>query len=155
MSEHASGVKWWAMIPLRWMPIAATPERWYDRIVSVAATPVRSSTLRDTRGNLLDLRPVQPLLDRIVSHWHRQEIWLFGSRARGTAAADSDWDLLVIVPDETASADFDHPMTIWKVKQGSGVYADVVLCLASEFNEDRGTHNTIAYDAAVEGVRIA
>ena len=46
-------------------------------------------------------------------------------------------------------------MTIWKVKQGAGVYADVVLCLASEFDEDRGTHNTIAYDAAVEGVRIA
>ena len=133
--------------------IAAAPKRWYDRIVSVVATPARS--LRDRRGNALDIRPVQPLLDRIVSYWHPREIWLFGSRARGMASPDSDWDLLVVVPDETASADFDHPMTIWKVKQGSGVYADVVLCLGSEFDEDRGTHNTIAYDAAVEGVRIA
>jgi hypothetical protein len=46
-------------------------------------------------------------------------------------------------------------MTVWKVKQGSGVRADVLVCLASEFDEDRGTHNTIAYDAAVEGVRIS
>jgi uncharacterized protein len=95
------------------------------------------------------------LLDRIVSHWCPREIWLFGSRARGTAARDSDWDLLVVVPDDLAAAGFDDPMTVWKVKQGSGVRADVLVCRASEFDEDRGTHNTIAYDAAVEGVRIS
>jgi predicted nucleotidyltransferase len=95
------------------------------------------------------------LLDRIVSSWHPREIWLFGSRARGTATRDSDWDLLVVVPDELAADGFDDPMTIWKVKQGAGVRADVLVCRASEFDEDRGTHNTIAYDAAVEGVRIS
>jgi hypothetical protein len=30
----------------------------------------------------------------------------------------------------------------------------VLLCRASEFDDDRRTHNTIAYDAAVEGVQI-
>lgn len=44
---------------------------------------------------------------------------------------------------------------MWKVRQGTGVRADVLVCRASEFDEDRGTHNTIAYDAAVEGVRIS
>jgi hypothetical protein len=46
-------------------------------------------------------------------------------------------------------------MTVWNVKQGTGVRADVLVCRASEFDEDRGTHNTIAYDAAVEGVRLS
>jgi predicted nucleotidyltransferase len=109
----------------------------------------------DARGTPIDLRPVQPLLDRIASSWHPREIWLFGSRARGTAAADSDWDILVVIPDELAPTGFDDPMAVWKVKQGTGVRADVLVCRASEFDEDRGTHNTIAYDAAVEGVRVS
>jgi uncharacterized protein len=95
------------------------------------------------------------LLDRIASRWHPREIWLFGSRARGTSAPGSDWDLLVVVPDDLAADGFDDPMTVWSVKQGTGVRADVLVCRASEFDEDRGTHNTIAYDAAVEGVRIS
>jgi predicted nucleotidyltransferase len=109
----------------------------------------------DARGKPIDLHPVQPLLQRIASTWHPREIWLFGSRARGTAAVDSDWDLLVIVPDQLAWIGFDHPLEVWKVKQGTGVRADVFVCVASEFDEDRATHNTIAYDAAVEGVRVA
>jgi len=124
--------------------------------VSVVASPVRvAAPPKDQRGALIDLRPVQPLLDRIVSHWRPRDIWLFGSRARGTAAADSDWDLLVVVPDELAPVGFDDPMVIWNAKYGSGVRADVLVCRASEFDEDRNTHNTIAYDAAVEGVQIA
>jgi len=102
----------------------------------------------------IDLQRVQPLLDRIVLRWQPRDIWLFGSRARGTAAADSDWDLLVVVPDEIAPPGFDDPMVVWNVKRETGVRADVLVCRASEFDEDRFTHNTIAYDAAVEGVQI-
>jgi predicted nucleotidyltransferase len=124
--------------------------------MSVAGSPARApSPPRDARGAPIDLHAVQSLIDRIVSSWHPREIWLFGSRARGTAAADSDWDLLVVVPDELAPVGFDDPMTVWNVKQGTGVRADVLVCRASEFDEDRGTHNTIAYDAAVEGVRLS
>jgi predicted nucleotidyltransferase len=108
----------------------------------------------DARGIPIDLHPVEPLLDRIVSKWQPREIWLFGSRARGTAATDSDWDLLVVIPDERAPDGFDDPIAVWKVKHGTGTRADVLVCRASEFDEDRGTHNTIAYDAAVEGVRV-
>ena len=110
---------------------------------------------RDARGNLIDLGPVRRLLDRIVTSWRPRDIWLFGSRARGTAAAESDWDLLVVIPDELAPAGFDDPMTVWYVKRGSGVRADVLVCRASDFDEDRATHNTIAYDAAVEGVQLS
>ena len=124
--------------------------------MSVAGSPARAhAPPRDARGAPIDLHPVQSLLDRIVSSWHPREIWLFGSRARGTAAANSDWDLLVVVPDELAPVGFDDPMAVWNVKQGAGVRADVLVCRASEFDEDRETHNTIAYDAAVEGVRLS
>lgn len=136
--------------------IASSRRDWYDLMVSVVASPVRVAVApKDRRGTPIDLRPVQPLLDRIVSRWRPRDIWLFGSRARGTAATDSDWDLLVVVPDELAPAGFDDPMVVWNVKVGTGVRADVLVCRASEFDEDRSTHNTIAYDAAVEGVQIS
>jgi len=135
--------------------VARPPQRCYDSIVSVVASPAQlPSPPKDARGNPIDLRQVQPLLDRLASSWHPRDIWLFGSRARGTAQPDSDWDLLVVVPDDLAPPGFDDPMTVWKMKQGTGVRADVLLCRASEFEEDRWTHNTIAYDAAVEGVQI-
>lgn len=122
---------------------------------AAAAAPGAAAPPVDVRGAPIDLRPVRPLIDRIVASWHPREIWLFGSRARGTAARDSDWDLLVVIPDDLAPTGFDDPLSVWQVKQGTGVRADVLVCRASEFDEDRGTHNTIAYDAAVEGIRIA
>jgi predicted nucleotidyltransferase len=124
--------------------------------VSAVAAPVEvDSPPVDGRGNPIDLRSVQPLLERIASSWQPREVWLFGSRARGTAEIDSDWDLLVVIPDELAPDGFDDPMAVWNVKQGTGVRADVLVCRASEFDEDRGTHNTVAYDAAAEGVRLS
>ena len=36
--------------------------------------------------------------DRLVVSLQPEAIWLFGSRARGEAGPDSEWDLLVIVP---------------------------------------------------------
>ncbi len=122
--------------------------------MSVVAVPNQvSEHVSDARGKPIDLGPIQRLLDRIVARWEPHQVWLFGSRARGTAASDSDWDLLVVVPDELAPPGFDDPMTVWQVKGGAGVRSDVLVC-ASEFEEDRTTHNTIAYDAAVEGVQI-
>ena len=135
--------------------VAHPQQRCYDSIVSVVASPGRLPPPKDARGKPIDLRPIQALLDRIVSRWRPRDIWLFGSRARGTAEPDSDWDLLVVVPDDLAPPGFDDPMTVWKMKQGTGVRADVLFCRASEFEDDRRTHNTIAYDAAIEGVQIS
>lgn len=40
---------------------------------------------------------------RIVATMQPEAIYLFGSHARGEATADSDYDLLVIVPDNASS----------------------------------------------------
>lgn len=41
---------------------------------------------------------------QIRSHFPAQMIILFGSRARGDAAPDSDWDFLVVMPSDQRSA---------------------------------------------------
>ncbi len=40
------------------------------------------------------------LLDQVVSVFHPRRVILFGSRARGDAREDSDFDLVVVVDDE-------------------------------------------------------
>jgi predicted nucleotidyltransferase len=49
--------------------------------------------------------PDDPLLKeivrRLVKTFAPERIYLFGSTARGDAGPDSDYDLLVVVPDET------------------------------------------------------
>ena len=41
---------------------------------------------------------------RLVEAYRPERIYLFGSHARGTAGADSDYDLLVVVPDDASPA---------------------------------------------------
>jgi len=89
---------------------------------------------------------------RIVERWRPEQIWLFGSRARGVATTASDWDLLVVAPDDLDD-DFD-PVEAWQLQKGSGVRADVLLCQLKDFRSDLGTPNTIAYAVAMEGVLL-
>lgn len=73
------------------------------------------------------------LLGRMVTAAHPQAIWLFGSRARGDARPDSDFDLLAIFPDED-SRDLDsrrHQLA--DAVMGTGIGTDIAVCSASEF----------------------
>ena len=102
----------------------------------------------------IDISPVKPILARVIERWHPLAIWLFGSRARGDAAPDSDWDLLVIVPDCPEPAEFDDPMTLWRVKREPGLRSDVVVYRASDFEDDRVVPNTLAYSTTIDGVLL-
>jgi uncharacterized protein len=65
-------------------------------------------------------------------------VWLFGSRARGDATPDSDWDLFVVVDDNTEDDDLD-PGVARRLRQECGVRADVIPWRASEFTQFRNT----------------
>ena len=39
------------------------------------------------------------------------KIYLYGSRSRGTAKADSDWDILILLNNDTISADTEQEIT--------------------------------------------
>jgi hypothetical protein len=108
----------------------------------------------DGSGHTFDLRPIAPILARVVERWNPLQIWLFGSRARGDAAIDSDWDLLAVVPDCPDPADFDDPMTVWRVKRQPGVPSDLVVYRASDFAADRPVPNTLAHAARLDGVLV-
>jgi uncharacterized protein len=107
----------------------------------------------DRRGAPIDLAPVWALIRRIVTDWKPDQIWLFGSRARGTAYDRSDWDLLVLVADDAPDAVFD-PLASYRLRKSSGVVADIVPQHTREFREDRTVPNTLAFEVARDGVIV-
>lgn len=91
------------------------------------------------------------LLGLVVDAWDPEVVWLFGSRVRGEAQPDSDWDLLVVVPDDIAERATD-PMAGWELRWRAGVRADVVVCGASDYRDARNVPNTLAFEAFHHGV---
>ena len=69
------------------------------------------------------------LLGPVIDYFKPQRVILFGSRARGTAAPESDVDLLVVVDDDTPSV----RLTMHAGYEARRCYrgaADVVPCRA-------------------------
>jgi len=92
-------------------------------------------------------------LDRIVPVMRPEEVWLFGSRARGDHVADSDWDLLVVLPDCTPSP-WSLVGDAHVAKGGTGIGADIVPTTRSAFLECRDLVGTASFIATREGRRV-
>lgn len=116
-------------------------------------TPATAPRIRDKMGAPIDLRAVDPLLSRILVQWRPEQIWLFGSRARGAAHPISDWDLLVVAPDDAADSSLD-PLVAWRVGRQAAVRADIVVCRAADFAEFRRTPNTLFFEVDQGGVLV-
>jgi len=92
------------------------------------------------------------VLGRIVDVMRPEEIWLFGSRARGAAGPESDWDLLVVVPDST-STPIDNA-TWAALRDVRRQHVDLVPIRRSEFEADRHEFGTLAQIATASGRRV-
>jgi predicted nucleotidyltransferase len=100
-----------------------------------------------------DLRPIAPLVERIIVRLAPEEIWLFGSRAEGRARPDSDYDLLAVLSDDAPESALDL-IKAWELTCGLGVPADLVPCTRSDFEADKDEVGTLARAAYHRGRRI-
>src|SRR5260370_35582332 len=80
-----------------------------------------------------DLREI---LRRLVVAYEPGLIYLFGSKARGDAGPDSDYDLLVVVSDD-APPERRRSQLAYRALRGTGIAADVLVCTRSYFNARR------------------
>jgi len=71
---------------------------------------------------------------RLVEAYQPDYVYLFGSKARGEEDVDSDYDLMVIVPDD-ASADRRRSGLAYRVLRGTGTAADVLVWPRSRFEQ--------------------
>lgn len=80
----------------------------------------------------LDNPTLSGIVRRLVGVYHPERIYLFGSVARGDASRDSDYDLMVIVPDD-APPERRRSRLAYQVLRGTGAAADALVWLKSSF----------------------
>ena len=73
------------------------------------------------------------IVRRLVEALQPERIYLFGSRARGDAGADSDYDLMVVVPDLTEPA-YRVAQRAHSVLWGLGTAADILVWSREAFD---------------------
>jgi predicted nucleotidyltransferase len=64
---------------------------------------------------------------RLVEACQPESIYLFGSIARGDGGAESDYDLLIIVPND-APAERRRSRLAYEVLRGTGTPVDALVC---------------------------
>ncbi|MCA1940298.1 MAG: nucleotidyltransferase domain-containing protein [Caenispirillum bisanense] len=90
------------------------------------------------------------LVARIVDVFEPEAVWLFGSRARGDAAPDSDYDFLVVVPDDAPAEQASWRRAALVVRDASAG-ADIVPVRRGDFERRRAMVGTLSYKATHEG----
>jgi uncharacterized protein len=96
---------------------------------------------------LIEKDPVlAEIVRRLVEQFNPLMVYLFGSKARGDSNDNSDYDLMVIVPDD-ASPDRKQSGLAYECLWGTGVAADVIVWTKSNF--ERRKHVVASLPATV------
>ncbi len=93
------------------------------------------------------------IVRRLVQTYAPECVYLFGSEARGDAGPDSDYDILVIVPDDAdpsrcrARAGYE---ALWGLERSG----DIVVCTRARFESRISAPWSIPQAVAREGVAL-
>jgi predicted nucleotidyltransferase len=87
---------------------------------------------------------------RLIEAYAPEAIYLFGSKARGNADADSDYDLLVVVPDD-APPNRRKSKLAYEALWGTGTAADVLVWTRSRFESGLHINASLAATVMREG----
>jgi len=93
------------------------------------------------------------LVRRLVEAYRPERIYLFGSHARGDAATDSDYDLLVVVPDD-APPERRRSRLGYVALRGTGTAVDVLVCTRRYFDERRHLQASLPGTVSREGTLL-
>lgn len=87
---------------------------------------------------------------RLVEAYRPDRVYLFGSRARGDSGPDSDYDVLVVVPDD-APPELRRSRLAYQVVWDIGVAADVLVWTRSDFESRLHLRASLPATVAREG----
>jgi predicted nucleotidyltransferase len=100
----------------------------------------------------IDDRVVKEITETIVAHFHPRRIILFGSRARGEAHPDSDYDVLVEM--ETALPFHQRMTNVYRAFGLRQFSMDVLVYTPEEMAEERTKVFSVAKIAEREGTIV-
>jgi uncharacterized protein len=91
----------------------------------------------------------------IVKHDPKAEIYLYGSRARGDNRKDSDWDILVISPNEKITFDYESDLRdpILDIELESGEIISLLVYSKNDWIRKQSV-SPLFSNVSKEGIRI-
>ena len=93
-------------------------------------------------------------VERIIEVLHPEQIWLFGSRARGTHCPESDWDLMAVLPDDAPDSHLDI-VEVWRLLRDLRLErVEVFPVRRRDFEEGRQLLGTLSQIVTTEGRAI-
>lgn len=93
------------------------------------------------------------LLDPVVAYFRPRCVILFGSAARGEAGPDSDYDLLVVLDDDTPPEKLSLKAG-YEARRSYHRSADVIPVRERTFRENSRIAGTLSREAAESGVIV-
>jgi predicted nucleotidyltransferase len=90
------------------------------------------------------------VINRLVKTYQPLRIYLFGSHARGDAGPDSDYDLMMVVPDD-ASLEHKRAKLAYDCLWGTGTAVDVVVWTAGTFTRRSSVVTSLPASVLREG----
>jgi uncharacterized protein len=94
------------------------------------------------------------MIARMVEVLHPLQIWLYGSRARGDARPDSDWDFMAILPDDAPEQDLELSSVWSRLRDLRLEGVELFTMTRSEFDEWKDSLGTLAEIVASTGVVV-
>ena len=98
------------------------------------------------------VKAIRIFLQNIRKTFKPEKILLFGSRARGDALEDSDFDLVVVSEKFKGMSEYERMVSVYSLKR-EPVSVDVICITPAEFQE-RSHELSIIGEAAKEGIEI-
>jgi predicted nucleotidyltransferase len=96
--------------------------------------------------------PLQNVIDRIVIAAHPLKIILFGSAVRGQAGADSDLDLLIVMPEGTHRR--RTAQRLYSALSGVGVPVDLLVATPGDLSSHADNIGLIYHHILKEGKTV-
>lgn len=97
-----------------------------------------------------DAQALVGILERLIEAYQPERVYLFGSKARGDFGSDSDFDVMVVVPDD-APEDRKRSRLAYERLWGTGTAADVLVWTRARFESRSGLRASLPGTILREG----
>ena len=106
-------------------------------------------------GSITENNPLLRKIKEAVSDLQPEaEVILYGSRARGTSTAGSDWDLLLLVPRDSRPMREIIRRRIYEIEWSCGEVFSVVIRQKDAWNNPRVAKSPFHRNVENEGIRL-
>jgi predicted nucleotidyltransferase len=114
------------------------------------SAPSNSKGLSNMVGRYPISKKLEPVINRLVEGLKPERIYLFGSQARGEASSESDFDLLIVIPQSNLPR-HQREAKSYDLLWGLTTPVDLVVLTREEFNQTSQVRTSLASNVKDHG----